>query len=479
MKLTDIMPNVYLENKEYECKGRLNKEESISWLKTVDGFANSNGGVFFLGVEDKTFKLIGYDQKDADKEKLLLHNEISNHFAILPSYVIEAIPYEINESFRLILKVTINEANKKPLIVKYQGLPMVFMRRDGFTNPATEEEIRTMVLTSDTPSFDKELTNIDFNFNDYTKYVSFYRERTNKDLTVKELEAIKFIVNGKLSNGAYLFSDSYQGNRTKVVCSYYRGTNRGDDAVVSSNSFVGNLIDSYHFIIEFVTARMNRGFVKLDDRRIDVDAYPSRALFEAIINALAHRDYLLDGTQINVDMFSNRLVISSPGSLFEGDGVLRPTYDLTSFSSKRRNEVISDAFVIAKAMEAKGTGLEKIASDYSSYDKTHQPFIFCKNNTFNIVLPDLTNEQGVFIDDDSIYIIGTIEHPTRFDLSVLSYCYMNQRSMREITDHLRVSNSSFFKTTVIDNLLKQEYLFETKVGNKSCFSTNSEKIKFR
>ena len=50
---------------------------------------------------------------------------------------------------------------------------------------------------------------------------------------------------------------------------------------------------------------------------IGVDAYPARALFEGIINAIAHRDYFLDGTQIQVDMFKNRLEISSPGSFFK------------------------------------------------------------------------------------------------------------------------------------------------------------------
>ena len=37
--------------------------------------------------------------------------------------------------------------------------------------------------------------------------------------------------------------------------------------------------------------------IKLADSRIDIDAYPGRALFEGIINAVAHRDYFLDRTQ--------------------------------------------------------------------------------------------------------------------------------------------------------------------------------------
>ncbi|MDD7317018.1 MAG: ATP-binding protein, partial [Bacillales bacterium] len=155
MQLIDIIPNLTEENNELEYKGILNRDNTLSWLKTVDGFANAEGGVFYVGVEDKTLKLIGYDQKSLDGEKLFFHNELSNHFSIMPSYFIETIPYKINNSIRYIIKITINESSKKPLILRHQGMPMIYVRRDGFTSPATEEEIRNMVLNSDFPSFDK------------------------------------------------------------------------------------------------------------------------------------------------------------------------------------------------------------------------------------------------------------------------------------------------------------------------------------
>ena len=479
MILQDLLPNYFLENEDFECKRILNRENTLSWLKTVDGFANAKGGQLLLGVEDKTFKLIGYNQGDADKEKLFFHNEIANHMTIGPEYSIETIKYEINGAARFLIKIQILEARKKPLLVKYDGMPMVFMRRDGFTNPATEEEIRMMVLTSDYPSFDSSKTDIDYISTDFSKLFSFYKERTDKDLKTKELESIGFIVDGKITNGAYLFSDHYTGDRSKIVCSLYRGNTRGDDTIISSNSFSGNLIDCYHYIDSFIKTRMNHGFIKLNDRREEIDAYPSRAVFEAIINALAHRDYLLDGTQINIDIFTNRLVISSPGSLFEGNQTILPTYDLSSFVSKRRNEVISNTFVLAKAMEARGTGLEKIMDAYSKYDKKHQPFIYSKNNTFHIVLPDLTNEQGISLDEESVYLLGEVHNPTRFDLSVLAFCYMEPKNIREITEYLGISNSSFFKKNTLENLVSQSYLEELKFGNAAYFITNKNKVNVR
>ncbi len=69
--------------------------------------------------------------------------------------------------------------------------------------------------------------------------------------------------------------------------------------------------------------------------------------------------------------------------------------DIDSFISKRRNELICDIFIMCKAMEDKGTGFEKILEDYKNVDLKYKPFIFAKNNQFSIVLPDLTNKDGV------------------------------------------------------------------------------------
>ena len=59
MFLEEIIDNVQLENDKFECKGILNREDVIGWLKTIAGFANASGGDFYIGVEDKTNKLIG------------------------------------------------------------------------------------------------------------------------------------------------------------------------------------------------------------------------------------------------------------------------------------------------------------------------------------------------------------------------------------------------------------------------------------
>ena len=49
--------------------------------------------------------------------------------------------------------------------------------------------------------------------------------------------------------------------------------------------------------------------------RVDMPQYSDKALFEAVVNAVAHRDYSMRGSKIRLSMFNDRLEIQSPGSL--------------------------------------------------------------------------------------------------------------------------------------------------------------------
>ncbi len=480
MELSDIEPTFQTENETFECKSRLDREKTLGWLKTIDGFANSKGGVLFLGVEDKSYKLIGFSKEEIDGEKLFLFHEIKEHFDIAPSLYVEVIPYLIRGSKRFILKATIAEAEAKPLLLKYQGMPMAFIRRDGYTDSASSEEMMNLLLSSKQPSFDLAKTQEPFLSDNFKTLYAFYEQNTGKALKEKELASIGFFdQSGNLAQGAKLFEDDYDGGRTKIVCSVYKGNTRGDDEILSSISYEGNLVEDYRFAWDFVNQKMNRGFIKEGTRRIDYDAFPQRSLFEAIINALTHRDYLIRGSAIFIDLFRDRLVISSPGSLLGTLGEVKQTYRLDSFISRRRNELISDVFILCKAMEAKGTGLEKISDDYKDASPSQKPYIFCKNNQFSIVLPDLTVKEGVAQSEESLFLLSPITDSTKHDIQILSYCYQAPRSVKEITDEIGVSNSTFFRKNVLGNLLKQSYLLEKKDGNKKLYLTNTEKVERR
>lgn len=279
---------------------------------------------------------------------------------------------------------------------------------------------------------------------------------------------------GILANGAVLFADIYKGEKTAVQCSLFSGFDRGSRRIVTINRFQGNLLDSIDYMMTFVVQHMNVSVEKHDTSRSEIEAYPRRALFEGIINAVARRDYFLNGTQIQVDMFTDRLEISSPGSFYRG-GKLGKTYDLSHIISKRRNVLISAVLVMCRVMEAAGTGFDKISEAYRTADQAHKPFILSSSDHFTLTLPDPTYQPG--IQDDALPHLAYAPVPrgTRHDDQVLRYCFRHSRTAKEITEYLKVSDSSYFRTRVLDNLVKQGYL-EASGGKPEYYSTSEQMV---
>ena len=478
MILDEIIKIPILENLNIECKSRLNRENPEGWLKTIAGFSNADGGSFFIGVEDKSNKLIGFTRKDADNERNYFNNQINEHIFPRPIFKLSFINYQIHDKELFIIRIDVSESPIKPIILKFKNVPSIYMRREGFTNGATYEEIIAMSIKSRNTQFDVLDSDCNYKRENFTKLFSFYREHNSgKELTDKALQSMGFFTKDKtLKNGAVLFSDDYSGEKTQIQCSVFAGITKGSERIITINKFRGNLIDSIKYIIEFVSLRMNHAMIKLPVSRINIDAYPQRALFEGVINALAHRDYFLDGTQIQIDMFKDRLEISSPGSFYQGEKISK-TYDLSNIISIRRNELICKVFVECDVMEAAGTGFDKIVVDYADADENHKPYIFSSSDHFTLVLPDLTYSSG--IKNDRLHTIDISPSPpiSEYDEKILSYCYTSIRKASEISSFLGISDSSYLRTKILEPLVNSEFLIPEKQGNAKAYRTNIKKVK--
>lgn len=478
MYLEEIIGDIQLESDKFESKAVLNREDIIGWLKSIAGFANASGGDFYIGVEDKTNKLIGFDRKAADNERNYFNNQVNEHLTPRPQMKISFIGYKKNDNERFVIKVSIEESAVKPVILKYKNIPSIFMRRDGFTNGATYEEIIEMSVKSKNTQYDVLVSDVKYESENFSDLREFYKEH-NKGKMFKE-KAVKSLgfVNeeGYLLNGAVLFLDNYKEKKTEVQCSVFSGLNKGSDRVVTINRFNGNITSTINYIIEFVNQRMNHGVIKLDNKRINIDSYPARALFEGVINAVAHRDYYLDGTQLQVDIFKDRLEISSPGGFYRGEK-LGKTYDLSGVISKRRNELICGVLVACNVMEAAGTGFDKIMEEYASADEAHKPYIYSKSDYFTLVLPDLTYDKG--IENDSVIALNFIpvSEGTELDGKVLSFCYLKAHKVSEIAEYLGISDSTYFRKKVLNNLEKHGYLEKSKTSRAAYYKTNPDMVR--
>lgn len=477
MYLEEIIENVQLESDKFECKSKLNREDVIGWLKTIAGFANARGGEFYIGVEDKTNKLIGFGRCEADNERNYFNNQVNEHLVPRPQMKITFIRYERKEKERFLIKVHVLESQVKPVILKYKNIPSIFMRRDGFTNGATYEEIIDMSVKSKNTQYDILMSDVKYHAEKFTVLREFYSAHNDgKALSDKALRSMGFYnEDGLLANGAVLFADDYNEKKTEVQCSVFSGFSKGSERIVTINRFSGNMIAVIEYVMEFVTQRMNHSVIKLGRTRKNVDAYPQRALFEGVVNAVAHRDYFLDGTQIQVDMFRDRLEISSPGSFYRGEK-LGKTYDLSGIISKRRNELITAVLVSCNVMEAAGTGFDKIIEEYKNEGEMHRPYICSSSDHFTLVLPDLTYMEGVENEDIPSLLFTPAAKGTDYDDKVLSFCYYHAHKVSEIAEYLGVSDSTYLRKLVLGNLEEQGYLEKSKIGRAMYFKTNPDAV---
>lgn len=68
--------------------------------------------------------------------------------------------------------------------------------------------------------------------------------------------------------------------------------------------------------IGFIRNNSKVRFTKIDDRRVDKPDYTERAVTECLINAFIHRDYLILGGEIYMDMYDDILEVISPGGMY-------------------------------------------------------------------------------------------------------------------------------------------------------------------
>lgn len=102
------------------------------------------------------------------------------------------------------------------------------------------------------------------------------------------------------------------GSRIEAV--RYRGNQRDANYQVDAESIVGPADEQIRRAVSFVERTMRRGATKEPERR-EIPQFSIRAVFEAVVNAVAHRDYSIYGSKIRLFLFDDHLELYSPGSL--------------------------------------------------------------------------------------------------------------------------------------------------------------------
>ena len=98
-----------------------------------------------------------------------------------------------------------------------------------------------------------------------------------------------------------------------ITATRYRGGDRASGQV-DAQEITGPLNQQIAEAMAFMMRNM-RIAARKEPARVDLPQYSDKALFEALVNAVVHRDYSIQGSKIRLSMFENRLEIQSPGSL--------------------------------------------------------------------------------------------------------------------------------------------------------------------
>ena len=151
--------------------------------------------------------------------------------------------------------------------------------------------------------------------------------------------------------GILLCADSPQDwlSQATIVATHYRGLDRSS-AQLDAQEIAGPLSAQIAAAVQFVVRNMRVSARKTPERE-DVFQYSKAAVFEAVVNAVAHRDYSMSSRRIRLSMFKDRLEIDSPGQLPNG-----MTIEGMEASQATRNEVIASVFGRIPVANVAGSG---------------------------------------------------------------------------------------------------------------------------
>lgn len=379
MKLNDYEK---VESTNIDFKEKVEYKKPKSWLKSVSAFANSNGGILLFGVRDIDRAPVGLKNvvKDSEKVSELINEKITP----LPRY--ELITFEQdNKDF---MEVKVGDGPRTPYYYDSDGRKEAFIRTGNQSIPAPKHILDGLILKGQNTTFDELPSKYDISNVSFTLLNASLKNETGKELNKdKDYISLELVTKDKkVTNAGLLLSDQGILVQSRIFCTRWKGLVKGsiDGDAIDDKEYTGSIISLLENAEIFIKNHSRVGWKIKGMKRIEVEDYPVRAIREAIVNAIIHRDYQIVGSEIHIDMYDNRLEITSPGGMIDGSFI--QNLDITKISSMRRNRVISDIFNRLHFMERRGSGLTRILESYADYDV--KPKFSSDVSSFKVVFPN-------------------------------------------------------------------------------------------
>ena len=429
------MPNT--ETNRIENKEQLNED----FEQEVIAFLNyKEGGIIYVGIR-KDGQVVGI--KDIDLTQLQIKDRIKNN--IQPSTLgLFDVTVETIDN-KEIIKVIISSGTEKPYYLRKKGRTPegCYIRIGSSKERMTERMIEEMFARR----IKNSLKEIESPRQDLTfRQLKIHYEGNGMILNDNFARNLNLLTDeGKYNYNAYLLADE---NNISIKLVKYLGTSKME---LIENQEYGYccLITATQRILDRLTAE-NTVYAKIEyNGRKEVEMIDSKALKEAVINAMVHSDYTLTTTPI-IELYSDRIEITSGGGLPQG---LSQEEFLEGVTAPRNKELIR-VFKDVDLIENIGSGVLRILD---AYDKSCFKFMDhflrvsfkYKENPFEY---DEKTDKKTTKKTDKKTTKKIKVKPQEKD--VLNFC-KDAKTLKEITTYFGFKDISTFKKNYINPLLEK------------------------
>lgn len=374
------------ETTEYDKKEMLEVKKPKSWCKSVSAFANSFGGVLIFGISNSN-DIVGLDEPERTAEKI--SETIKMRLDPIPEFLID---FHI-EGDKTLIFLHVLKGEETPYYYSGDGVLEAYTRIGNESVKATSTELKRLVMRGKNASFDSQKSGYKVDDFAYSKLRERFKKWTGISFDEKDLVSFGLADNqGYLTNAGALIADESPIRHSRLFCTRWNGLDKSGGVLdaLDDMEYEGSVLSLIENGEAFIRRNSKMMWRKTSNSREEMPEYVERSYHEALVNAIAHRDYLVNGSEVHIDIYDDRMEIYSPGGM--PDGSFIQDRDPLSVPSTRRNPVLADVLNRLGYMERKGSGFAKILNGYKTqinYTEKKNPYFRSDRYQFTVVMPNL------------------------------------------------------------------------------------------
>jgi ATP-dependent DNA helicase RecG len=319
--------------------------------KSISSFANAQGGKVIIGVADDG-SVVGYNLTNANRSRI---QDVAQSCDPPVSIGIEQVAYQEGKNITM---VDVPASAAKP----HRCTSGFYLRQGSSSIKMSTNEILDFVQAHGRVHFDETvrtdlIVSQIFSSELIDRFRNFLPPEVASIGVLDLLASLKAAEGDHPTNTGILFftpNPSKYITDATVKCVSYKGTNKVDvldNYPLIERDLITTIEECMLFFRKSLKmARIVDGVAARDELEV-----PEVALREALVNALIHRDYLIRGGRVMVEVYDDRVEISSPGSLPQG--LSEADFGTRSLT---RNPNIADLLLRTPYMERLGTGIQRI-----------------------------------------------------------------------------------------------------------------------